>query len=112
MEIILKINFIYQKFVHSASHEVFLFRWRFQWQDNLSKVVVNVIAILLPCVRSCDRKFKMEYSFLWTRLDVGMKDDKIIVAHKLKFVSGSIENIVGKGENAGYQHFLLFPLWF
>ena len=26
-----------------------------------------------------------------------------------KIVSDSIENIVGKGENAGYQHFLLFP---
>ena len=25
--------------------------------------------------------------------------------HKLKFVLGRIENIVGKGENAGYQHF-------
>ena len=23
-----------------------------------------------------------------------------------------MENIVGKGENAGYQHFLLFPLCF
>ena len=23
-----------------------------------------------------------------------------------------VENIVGKGENAGYQHFLLFPQWF
>jgi hypothetical protein len=28
---------------------------------------------------------------------------------KLKFESGRVENIVGKGENAGYQHFLLFP---
>ena len=27
---------------------------------------------------------------------------------KLKFVLGRIENIVGKEENAGYQHFLLF----
>ena len=27
-------------------------------------------------------------------------------------VSGLIENIVGKGENAGYQHFLLFPQCF
>ena len=25
---------------------------------------------------------------------------------------GRIENIVGKGENAGYQHFLLFPRCF
>ena len=23
--------------------------------------------------------------------------------------TGSVEKIVGKGENAGYQHFLLFP---
>ena len=27
------------------------------------------------------------------------------------FVFDSIENIVQKGENAGYQHFLLFPLF-
>ena len=26
----------------------------------------------------------------------------------MKFVLGRVENIVGKGENAGYQHFLLF----
>ena len=25
---------------------------------------------------------------------------------------GRVENIVGKGENAGYQHFLLFPQCF
>ena len=29
-----------------------------------------------------------------------------------KFVFGSVENIAGKGENAGYQHFLLFPQCF
>ena len=39
-------------------------------------------------------------------------DNKIDVIRKLKFVSGRIENIVGKGENAGYQHFLLFPHFF
>ena len=27
-------------------------------------------------------------------------------------VVNRVENIVGKGENAGYQHFLLFPQWF
>ena len=31
---------------------------------------------------------------------------------KLKFVSGWVENIVGKGGNAGYQHFLLFSTMF
>ena len=31
---------------------------------------------------------------------------------KYKVVSRSVENIVEKGENAGYQHFLLFPQCF
>ena len=35
-------------------------------------------------------------------------DDKMNVTIKFKFVLGWVENIVGKGENAGYQHFLLF----
>ena len=36
-------------------------------------------------------------------------DDKINLTEYFKFVLGTMENIVGKGENAGYQHFLLFP---
>ena len=39
-------------------------------------------------------------------------DDKLNAMEKLKFVLGRVENMVGKGENAGYQHFLLFPLCF
>ena len=35
-------------------------------------------------------------------------NDKSNVTQNLKFVLGRVENIVGKGENAGYQHFLLF----
>ena len=37
-----------------------------------------------------------------------ISDNKIIVTQKLKFVLRSVENIVGKGENAGNQHFLVF----
>ena len=37
------------------------------------------------------------------------QDNKIIVTQKLKFILGKVKNIVGKGENADYQHFLLFP---
>ena len=44
----------------------------------------------------------------WSKLRA-FADDKLNLAEKLKFVLESIENIVGKGENAGYQHFLLFP---
>ena len=39
-------------------------------------------------------------------------DNKINITEKVKFVLGRVENIVGKGENAGYQHFLLFPQYF
>ena len=39
-------------------------------------------------------------------------DEKINVNKKLKFYLGRVENIVGKGENAGHQHFLLFPQCF
>ena len=30
----------------------------------------------------------------------------------MNFVMGRVEIIVGKGENAGFQHFLLFPQYF
>ena len=36
-------------------------------------------------------------------------DNKLNVSEKFKFVLERVENIVGKGENAGYQHFLFFP---
>ena len=39
-------------------------------------------------------------------------DDKIVVAKTLKCVLGRVESIVEIGENAGNQHFLLFPQWF
>ena len=39
-------------------------------------------------------------------------EDKLILTQKFKFALGRVENIVGKAENAGYQHFLLFPQCF
>ena len=41
-----------------------------------------------------------------------LADDNLYVYQISKFALGRIENIVGKGENAGYQHFLLFPQCF
>ena len=38
--------------------------------------------------------------------------DKFSVAQIMSSVSDMEENMVGKGENAGYRHFLLFPLCF
>ena len=39
-------------------------------------------------------------------------EDKIKVTQAMIYVFGMIENILGKGENACYQHFLLFPTKF
>ena len=47
----------------------------------------------------------------WSNLKA-FADDKINVTEKMKFLLERVENIVRKGENAGYQHFLLFPQCF
>ena len=47
----------------------------------------------------------------WSKLKA-FAEDKMNVTYELKFVSERIENIFGKEENAGYQHFLLFPKCF
>ena len=39
-------------------------------------------------------------------------EHKINVIQKLKFALRRVESIVGKRENAGYQHFLVFPRCF
>ena len=39
-------------------------------------------------------------------------DDKLNVAQMMISVFDKVKNIVGKGENAGYQHFLLFQQYF
>ena len=38
-------------------------------------------------------------------------DVNFIGAQMSQFLFEQVKNIVGKGENAGYQHFLLFPQW-
>ena len=39
-------------------------------------------------------------------------EDKMNVSQMMIPVFDKVENIVGKGENAGYQHFPLFPQCF
>ena len=41
-----------------------------------------------------------------------LEDEKPKLIKMAKIVLDKIENIVGKEENAGYQHFLLFPQCF
>ena len=46
--------------------------------------------------------------FDWSKLKA-FADNKINVADMMTSLSDRVKNIVGRGENAGYQHFLLFP---
>ena len=39
-------------------------------------------------------------------------DNKFNVGEMINFLPDSLENIVGKGENANYQHFFPFPTMF
>ena len=47
----------------------------------------------------------------WTKLKA-FADDKLDIAKTMTSVYDRVENIVGKGENASYQHFLLFSRCF
>ena len=47
----------------------------------------------------------------WSNLKA-FADDKVNVAEIIISLSNRVENIVGIGENAGYQHFLLSPKCF
>ena len=47
----------------------------------------------------------------WSKLKA-FADNKINLNKKSKLVFGRVKNIVEKGENAGYQHFLLFQQCF
>ena len=40
------------------------------------------------------------------------EDNNLDIVQVMKYVFDRVENILGKGENAGYQHFLLFPTIF
>ena len=47
----------------------------------------------------------------WSKLKV-FADHKSNLIENLNFVLERVEKILGKGENAGYQHFLLFSKCF
>ena len=47
----------------------------------------------------------------WSKLKT-FADDKMKLAEMMISVFDRVENIVGEGENAGYQQFLLFPQCF
>ena len=66
--------------------------------------VVQIMGFVLNCL-SNDK-------FLdWSKLKA-FAHNNINVTQKLKIVLGQLEDTVGKGQNAGYHHFFLFPQCF
>ena len=47
----------------------------------------------------------------WSKLKA-FADNNLYIALMMIYVFDRVENIVEKGKNAGYQHFLLFPQCF
>ena len=47
-----------------------------------------------------------------TTWEKALGDNKLTLAQMVQIFIDRLENNVGKGENAGYQHFLLFPQCF
>ena len=77
-----------------------------------------MLRIIYSRVRA-DAFFSTVFNFLlndkfldWSRSEA-FKDNRVNVPRNFEFVFwGRVENIVVKGENAGYQHFLLFQQCF
>ena len=63
-------------------------------------------------LRSASRPYVLTKEILNYSKFKAFADVKIIVTQKLKLGLGRVENIFGKGENAGNQHFLLFQQCF
>ena len=74
------------------------------------KTGLNVFS---KCMAPNSLLFSKRQNFRPVQIEKIYRRKKNHVAEKLKFDSvGRVENIVGKGENAGYQHFLLFAQCF
>ena len=69
-------------------------------------ILIRYIAFIFQRFNSLPNKF-----LDWSKLKA-FADKKINASEKLKIAFGRVENVAGKGENAGYQHFLLFPQCF
>ena len=79
----------------------------FQWKINPSTCLVRFDV-------ACQHGFNSLPNdiFLGCLTLKAFADNEINVHENFKFILGRVENIVGKGEKAGDQHFLLFPQCF
>ena len=72
------------------------------------EIAIRSLTIVWKCLFNSLPKDKM---LDWSKLKA-LAHDKVSVVENLEFVFEGVENIVGKGEISGYQHFLFFPHFF
>ena len=65
---------------------------------------------LLDCFKYCFNSLPNDKILDWFNFKA-FADDKINVASIVKFVLGGVENIVVKGENAGYHNVFFSPMF-
>ena len=92
-----------------------LFRLRhfILYQASHSRAMVLPCGALVKSSLSTQSRLKTLYqttNFRLVKIEslCRRQNDKIISTKVVIFGSDSVKNIVGKGENAGYKHFLLF----
>ena len=64
-----------------------------------------------PFARMLPNSLPNDKIFSFTKFKA-LADDELSVTKVMSYGFDMVENIVEKGENAGYQHFLLFPQCF
>ena len=77
----------------------------------MRKYLLKLAKVSLSMEMSCINSLPHNKILDWSKLKA-FADDNINVTESLKFVLRMFENILGKGENAGYQHFLHFSQCF
>ena len=64
------------------------------------------------CGLFCITLFTKRQHFRLVQFESILQTTNLILTINMNYAFHKIENIVGKGEDAGYQHFLLFPQCF
>ena len=108
-----------------APNEQFLFQQCFLLNQILVSPFVNIFAIISlfaaeleePKIGISGKRLILQQTtktFQGDQIESikNFADNKLTIAGMMISLLDRVENTVGKGENAGYQHFLLFPKCF
>ena len=85
--------------------------WRYLSIWHFSTLISNGLVQTISLTFTYKFQYYLAQILDWSKLKA-FTDDSLYVAQMMIYFFDRVEKIVGKGENAGYQHFLLFPQCF